>query len=226
MGNMNTKVSQTEKKLEQDLAGNDKYNRDKLSKSKILLILFVNMFQISCFTFGGGFVIVNFLKKRFVDKFAWIDDEEMIDMTAIAQASPGAIAVNAAILVGTRIAGFAGMLVSVLAMIMPPIIILSVISYFYLAFSSNPYFSIFLSGMQAAVAAIIFDLVFSLFESLKKIGKIQTYVIFVIAFMAAFVLKINVVYLVIVSLIIGLAKAIYTHYKEKKFKNLGKRDDH
>lgn len=137
-GNMGQKIIRSSKETKQHLENKEKYKLENLSKSKILLLLFVNMFQISCFTFGGGFVIVNFLKKRFVDNFAWLDDEEMIDMTAIAQASPGAIAVNAAILVGTRIAGFAGMLVSVLAMIMPPIIILSIISYFYLAFSTNP----------------------------------------------------------------------------------------
>ena len=66
------------------------------------------MFYISSCTFGGGFVIISFMKKIFVDKYHWIDEEEMLDLSAIAQSSPGAIAVNAAILVGWRMAGSVG----------------------------------------------------------------------------------------------------------------------
>ncbi len=203
-----------------------KYDLKKLPKTKVLMLLFIHMLQISCFTFGGGFVIVNFLKKKFVDGFHWIDEEEMIDLTAIAQASPGAIAVNAAILVGSRVAGFSGMFVSVIAMILPPLVILSIISFFYISFSKNIYFSIFLSGMQAAVAAIILDLVISLFKNLRKSGTWQTYLIFVLSFVATFILKINVIYIVIVGLILGFSRAIYSHYTEKKLSSKsGERED-
>ena len=78
-------------------------------RSRILLRLFTTMFTISAFTFGGGFVIVTFMKRRFVDELHWLDEEEMLDMTALAQSCPGAIAVNAAILVGRKMAGTAGM---------------------------------------------------------------------------------------------------------------------
>ena len=74
--------------------------------NKILLKLFLNMLYISALTFGGGFVIVTFMKKKFVDELQWIQEDEMLDMVAIAQSSPGAIAVNAAILVGHKIDGF------------------------------------------------------------------------------------------------------------------------
>ena len=73
---------------------------NKNSKKYILLKLFFTTIYISTFTFGGGFVIITFMKKKFVDELHWIDEEEMLDLTAIAQSSPGAIAVNAAILVG------------------------------------------------------------------------------------------------------------------------------
>lgn len=82
--------------------------------------LFFTMLYISTFTFGGGFVIITFMKKKFVDELHWIDETEMLDLTALAQSSPGAIAVNAAILVGWRVAGFPGMAVAVLATIIPP----------------------------------------------------------------------------------------------------------
>lgn len=74
-------------------------------KTQTLLKLFLSMLYISAFTFGGGFVIVTFMKRKFVDELHWISEQEMLDMTALAQSSPGAIAVNAAILVGWKVSG-------------------------------------------------------------------------------------------------------------------------
>ena len=101
----------------------------KKSRFKTLRTLFFSMLYISAFTFGGGFVIVTLMKQKFVDKLHCMDESEMLDMTAIAQSSPGAIAVNAAILVGWRMAGFAGMITAVIATILPPMVILTAISF-------------------------------------------------------------------------------------------------
>ena len=102
------------------------------SRAARLWKLFITTLYISSFTFGGGFVIVTFMKKKFVDELHWIDEQEMLDMTALAQSAPGAIAVNAAILVGWQVEGLAGMLVAVLGTILPPMVILSIISVFYI----------------------------------------------------------------------------------------------
>ena len=91
------------------------------------------------------------MKKKFVDELHWIDEQEMLDMTALAQSSPGAIAVNAAILVGWQVEGLIGMIVAVLGTIIPPMVILSVISVFYNAFATNRYIALLLKGMQAGV---------------------------------------------------------------------------
>ena len=124
-------------------------------KRKLLWQLFSSTFYISMFTFGGGFVIITFMKRKFVDTLHWIDEKEMLDLAALAQSSPGAIAVNAAILVGWRVGGALGMAVAVVGTILPPMIILSVISLFYAAFATNPYVALVLRGMQAGVAAVI-----------------------------------------------------------------------
>ena len=79
-------------------------------KGRTLWTLFASMLSISACTFGGGFVIVTFMRRRFVEELHWLAEDEMLDLIALAQSSPGAIAVNAAILVGWRIGGFAGML--------------------------------------------------------------------------------------------------------------------
>ena len=114
-------------------------NEKKESKGKVLWKLLLSTLYISAFTFGGGFVIITFMKRKFVDELHWIDEDEMLDLAALAQSSPGAIAVNAAILVGWRVAGFAGMLVAVVGTIVPPMLILTVISFFYQAFATNRY---------------------------------------------------------------------------------------
>ena len=88
------------------------------------LALFREVFLISAFTFGGGFVIVTLMKRRFVDELHWLDEQELLDFTAIAQSSPGPIAVNAAILVGSRLGGWRGTLAAILGTVLPPLIIL------------------------------------------------------------------------------------------------------
>ena len=76
---------------------------EKVSKKKILAKLFVSTLYLSAFTFGGGYVIVTLMKKKFVDEYHWIEENEMLDLVAIAQSSPGAIAVNGAIVVGYKL---------------------------------------------------------------------------------------------------------------------------
>lgn len=101
-----------------------------MSNSEKLKKLFFSTLYISAFTFGGGFVIVTFMKKKFVDELHWIDEPEMLDLIALSQSAPGAIAVNASILVGWRMAGFFGMAAAVLGTIIPPMTILTIISFF------------------------------------------------------------------------------------------------
>ena len=176
-------------------------------KLQTLQQLFLSTLYISAFTFGGGFVIITFMKQKFVDKLHWIDEKEMLDLTALAQSAPGAIAVNAAILVGWRAAGLAGMLTAVLGTILPPMIILSVISFFYAAFASNLYVALTLKGMQAGVAAVIMDVVCSLGEKVVQEKSPGSILIMVAAFSAVFYLKINVIYIILAAALIGVCKA-------------------
>ena len=101
------------------------------NKRRVLWKLFVSTLYLSAFTFGGGYVIVSLLKKKFVDEYHWIENEEMLDLVAIAQSSPGAIAVNGAIVVGYKLAGMAGTVIAILGTIIPPFLIISAISVFY-----------------------------------------------------------------------------------------------
>ena len=85
----------------------------------LLRSLFLSTFYLSAFTFGGGYVIVTLMKQKFVDELHWIDEDEMLDLVAIAQSAPGAIAVNGAIVVGYKLAGVTGLLTAVLGTALP-----------------------------------------------------------------------------------------------------------
>lgn len=102
------------------------------SQKHLLSKLFISTLYLSAFTFGGGYVIVTLMKKKFVDQYHWIDDEEMLDLIAIAQSSPGAIAVNGAIVVGYKLAGIPGVLLCVLATVLPPLSLFPSFLYFTL----------------------------------------------------------------------------------------------
>ncbi len=175
----------------------------KKNKSR-LLTLFLNTLYISTFTFGGGFVIISLMKKKFVDRLHWISEEEMLDMASIAQSSPGAIAVNAAILVGRKISGFIGMIVAVLGTIIPPIAIITAISFFYEAFADNRYVAIVLRGMQLGAAAVIFDVIYTLAKNVLKKKDAEYISVMLIAFIAAFFLNVNVIIIIAAAAVTGV----------------------
>lgn len=177
--------------------------------------LFKTMFIISAFTFGGGFVIVSLMKKKMVDEYGWLEEKEMLDMTALAQSAPGPIAVNAAVLVGWKMGGFFGMLTAVAATIMPPIIILSIISLFYNAFASSPPVAAVLRGMQAGVAAVLCDVTWNLASNVtRKKSKLSIFIM-IAAFICAYVLKINVIFIVLGSLLLGIGRLLLSKKEGK-----------
>lgn len=128
-------------------------------RGKLLLWLAGVNLLISAFTFGGGYVVVPMIRKYFVQQKKLFTEEELMDMAAVAQSAPGAIAVNLSALAGQRAAGTAGIVVSAAAAVFPPLVILSVISFCYAAFSRNMMIAAALKGMQAGAAAYILDFV-------------------------------------------------------------------
>ncbi len=186
------------------------------SRAARLRALFLSTLYISAFTFGGGFVIVTFMKRKFVDELHWLDDQEMLDMTALAQSSPGAIAVNAAILVGWRAEGFAGMLIAVLGTIIPPMVILSVISMFYAAFASNTYVALVLKGMQAGVAAVILDVVWGLGGDVLRTRSPLYIGLMAAAFIASYFFGVNVILIILAAAAFGVLRALVLHRKGAK----------
>ena len=175
-------------------------------KGKVLRKLFFSTLYLSTFTFGGGYVIVTLMKEKFVDQLHWIKEDEMLDLIAIAQSAPGAIAVNGAIVVGYKLAGLIGALVAIVATIIPPFVIISVISYFYELFRDNFIISRLLSGMQAGVGAVIASVVWDMGGSVVKQKDAASIVIMLAAFVAVCVFRVNVVYIILVLSLIHICR--------------------
>ena len=138
-----------------------------MKNSHILAQIFISTLYISAFTFGGGYVIVTLMKRKFVDQYRWIENEEMLDLIAIAQSSPGAVAVNGAIVVGYKLAGLKSALTAILATVIPPFLIIWLIAGVYEAFRSNRVVSLLLEGRQsggaAVIAAVVYDMAAGIF---------------------------------------------------------------
>ena len=171
------------------------------------LRLFLSTFQLSACTFGGGFVIIPLMRRKFVEKLHWLEEDEMMDLTAIAQSSPGAIAVNASILVGYRVAGVPGALVTVLGTILPPLIIISVISFFYAAFRDDPAVDLAMKGMLAGVAAVIADVTVTLTQGVAKTRRALPLVILAAAFIAVQFFGVSVIPILLAAGTAGAADA-------------------
>lgn len=185
------------------------------NKREVLVKLFLSTLYLSAFTFGGGYVIITLMKKKFVDDYHWIEENEMLDLVAIAQSAPGPIAVNGAIVVGYKLAGLAGTLVAIIGTIIPPFVIISLISAFYHAFRDNYLVSQMLEGMQAGVGAVIASVTYEMgCGIIKKKDNVAT-IVMIAAFIAACVLGINVIYIVIASGVFGVIRTIWNRPEEK-----------
>ena len=177
-------------------------------QDKKLWKIFWSTFYLSAFTFGGGYVIVSLMKKKFVDEYHWIEEEEMLDLVAIAQSAPGAIAVNGAIVVGYKLAGIVGVLTAILGTVLPPFLIISVISVFYQMFCDNFIISQLLDGMQAGVGAVIASVVWDMAAGITKKKEWTSIVIMAAAFIASYVMEIPVVYIVLICIAMGVIRTV------------------
>lgn len=190
-----------------------------MKNSHILAQIFISTLYISAFTFGGGYVIVTLMKRKFVDQYRWIENEEMLDLIAIAQSSPGAVAVNGAIVVGYKLAGLKGALTAILATVIPPFLIIWLIAGVYEAFRSNRVVSLLLEGMQSGVAAVIAAVVYDMAAGIFAGRDFCSISIMAGSFLASWALGLNAACIVLVCLVLGAARTLIRK-REKNFDRL------
>lgn len=185
-----------------------------MSKHKLYLWLAgINLF-ISTFTFGGGFVIVPMIRKYYVEKKNLFSNDELIEMAAVAQSSPGAIAINLSVLAGKRVAGLIGVFISAICAILPPLVILGLISNWYAAFAANLTVMAVLKGMQACVTASIIDIVIDMYQLIRQENAKLLSILVPISFVANAFFNLNVIYILLFSIGVCLIQTYYQQMQE------------
>lgn len=177
--------------------------KEKEKSLNLYWILIKTTFVLSIFTIGGGYVIVPLMQKKFVEELGWIDTDEMLDLVALGQSIPGSLAVNVSILVGYRIAGISGAMITVLGTVSPPLLIITVISYFYMSFRDNPIVDALMLGMQIGVVAVILNVVYSMIKDIWKTRDLINMFILIGAFVAGFAFDINIILIILIAGIMG-----------------------
>ena len=180
-----------------------------------LWILFKSMFLLSACTFGGGFVIVSLMKKKFVEELKWLEEDEMLDITAITQSSPGPLPVNASVIIGYRMQGIPGSLAAVLGTILPPMFVISLICVFYTEFRQNLYIAAALQVMRAGVAAVILDVTWNLAKNVWNSHSVFYTSLLVLSFGGAYFFGVSAMIIILICLVIGITEAVLTSYKKK-----------
>ena len=138
-----------------------------MKRSKLILTLFLSFFKIGAFTFGGGYAMLSLLENEFVSKRGWLTKDEFLDMLAIAESTPGPIAINSATYIGYKTAGVAGSVCATLGVVLPSFIIIYVISLFLDTFLTFTLVANAFRGIQACVVYLIGSVGVKMFKQLE-----------------------------------------------------------
>ena len=185
-----------------------------MEKAKKCLTLFLTFLRIGAFTFGGGYAMIPLIQRETVEKHKWISDDDILEIIAIAESTPGPIAINSATFVGYKVAGFWGSFCSTFGVVLPSYIIISIISLLLQQFNDIQAVKYAFFGIRAGVLALILK---SLWTMFKKINKaVIPYVIMAISFILAAFTDINVLIVIAGSAVVGIVASLITERKEKQ----------
>lgn len=137
-------------------------------KLKTLWELFFTFFKIGAFTFGGGYAMISIIQKEAVEKKKWVSDEDILDVVAIAESTPGPIAINSSTFIGYKVAGVLGSAFATLGTVLPSFIIISIIAFFLNQFTSYNVVKFAFSGIRAGVLVLIINAFISMYKKSPK----------------------------------------------------------
>lgn len=177
----------------------------KKNNWKLAFELFLYFFKIGWYTFGGGWSIIAQIQRDYVDKKHYITAEELLDLTSVGKSLPGVMVGNVTLMFGYRVAGVPGALMSLLGMSIPPVVILTIITFLYTSFRENVYVARALKGVRAAVVPIIFSATLKLYPAALKDW--FTYVLLIAAVLLLLFTDISAILIVAAGAVIGLATA-------------------
>lgn len=177
-----------------------------MTKKTSLLRIFLTMMKLGAVTFGGGYAMVPLFRDEFVRKNGWISDDDMLNMIALGQSVPGAIAVNCSILIGYRLKKLRGALVAVTGVVIPSLVVLTAVTYAYAAVRDNAYVAGALRGIRAAVVALLVSAFLSFLKPFYKDAVALT--AFFAAFLLSFVFDINSIYILLGAIVFGVTAGV------------------
>jgi chromate transporter len=181
--------------------------------------LFLTMLKIGLFTFGGGYAMIALLENEFVSRKKWIEKDEFLDMVAIAESTPGPIAINSATYLGYKILGVTGSLTATIAVCIPSFFIIYVTSLFFDAFLSLTLVSYAFKGIQVCVIYLIFSAGIKLLKGIKKTAFNISIICIVIAsmvFTTLFAIKFSTVYYILIAGMVGIFAYFINNLKDRK----------
>ena len=170
------------------------------------LTLFLTFMKIGAFTFGGGYAMIPLIQKEVAERRKWVTDAEILEIVAIAESTPGPIAINAATFVGYRVAGFSGALLATLGVVMPSFWLIVAISFILQKFEQNRAVRYAFEGIRAGVLALIVKALWSMYRQCPKSP--VSYVLMAGAFFAAAICDVQVLWVIIGCALIGLAASL------------------
>ena len=173
---------------------------------KKVLKLFIVFFKIGAFTFGGGYAMVPIIQSEVAEKRGWIKNEDILDILAISESTPGPIAINSATFVGYQVAGVLGSVMATLGVVLPSLIIISIVSYFFRQFLTFKVVKYAFLGIRAGVLALIVKAAKNMMKACPKNG--VAYTIVALAFILTVVFDINVFAVIIGSAVTGLVYSL------------------
>lgn len=175
--------------------------------------LFISFFRIGAFTFGGGYAMIPLIRDEVVKRRTWMDDDQFMDMLAIAQSMPGPISLNTAIFVGNKQKGFKGSLFTGLGIILPSFVVILLIALVFTQFRDNPVVERIFKGIRPAVVALILSPLFGLGKSAGI--KWRNAWIPVASALLVWLAGVSPIYIVIASILLGVLHLSYLRSKIK-----------
>ena len=172
------------------------------SKSKRLWILFTTFLKIGAFTFGGGYAMIPLIQREVVEKHGWMTDDDILEIIAIAESTPGPIAINSATFVGYRTGGVLGSTLCTLGVVLPSFLIISVIALVLREFADIPAVKYAFFGIRAGVLALVLKALWTMYKKCKKSP--TAYVVMAVAFVAAAFLNVPILAVIVSCAVIGL----------------------
>jgi len=175
------------------------------SRSRKLREVFLVFLKIGAFTFGGGYAMIPLIQKETVEKHGWISDRDILEIVAVAESTPGPIAINSATFVGYRVCGFWGAFFATLGVVLPSFVIITAVSYALAAFESLRAVKYAFYGIRAGVLALIVRAFWSMYRQCPK--NAFSYAVAAAAFVLTAFVKLNVLYVIALCAAAGLAAA-------------------